>query len=123
MDGLASLFILLILGLSMAGLGAPAVSLPMQPGAPPFTISVAGLLTLATAVASCVLTEHWICRASGKPSTIGDWSAVITGLLYGLTLPPGRPLWMVAAGGILAVADYLSRQAVAEGGDPVGVGR
>ncbi len=28
----------------------------------------------------------------------------ITGLLYGLTLPPGLPLWMTAAGGFIAVA-------------------
>ena len=28
----------------------------------------------------------------------------ITGLLYGLTLPPGLPLWMVAVGGVVAVA-------------------
>nr|MDJ0866839.1 RnfABCDGE type electron transport complex subunit D [Myxococcota bacterium] len=34
----------------------------------------------------------------------GDWSIAITGLLYGLTLPPGLPLWMVAVGGVVSVA-------------------
>ena len=53
---------------------------------------------------SCVLTEHVICRAAGKPTTVGDWSVTITGLLYGLTLPPGLPLWMVAVGGVIGVA-------------------
>jgi len=41
---------------------------------------------------------------SKKESTISDWSAVVTGLLYGLTLPPGLPLWMVALGGFVAIA-------------------
>ncbi|UCF67909.1 MAG: RnfABCDGE type electron transport complex subunit D [Acidobacteriota bacterium] len=62
------------------------------------------LLTLGTALVSCVLTEHLLCVLSGRESTIGDWSVTITGLLYGLTLPPGLPLWMVAVGGVVAVA-------------------
>ena len=69
-----------------------------------FAFGLAGLLTLSMALASCVLTEHLICRASGKPSTVGDWSVTITGLLYGLTLPPSLPLWMVAVGGVICVA-------------------
>jgi electron transport complex protein RnfD len=69
-----------------------------------FAFGLAGLLTLSMALASCVLTEHLICRAAGKPTTIGDWSVTITGLLYGLTLPPNLPLWMVAVGGVICVA-------------------
>ena len=69
-----------------------------------FAFGLAGLLTLCMALASCVLTEHLICRASGKPTTVGDWSVTITGLLYGLTLPPSLPLWMVAVGGVICVA-------------------
>jgi len=61
------------------------------------------LLTLLTAVASCLLTEHLACRLAGRESALGDWSAAITGLLYGLTLPPGLPLWMVAVGGVFGV--------------------
>ena len=69
-----------------------------------FAFGLAALLVLATAVGSCLLTEHLICRWTGRPTTVGDWSVTITGLLYGLTLPPGLPLWMVAVGGIVAVA-------------------
>ena len=69
-----------------------------------FAFGLAGILTLSVALASCVLTEHVICRASGKPTTIRDWSVTITGLLYGLVLPPGLPLWMVAVGGVISVA-------------------
>lgn len=63
----------------------------------------AALLVLATSVVSCVAAEHALCRLNRQPSTVGDWSAVITGLLYGLVLPPSLPLWMVACGGVIAI--------------------
>lgn len=68
------------------------------------TFGLSALALLLTATASCVLTEHVICRLSGKESTVGDYSAVITGLLFGLTLPPGFPLWMTAVGGVICIA-------------------
>ena len=68
-----------------------------------YAFGFAALLILATATLSCVVTEDVLCRITGKPSTVGDWSVAITGLLYGLTLPPDLPLWMVAVGGIFAV--------------------
>jgi electron transport complex protein RnfD len=69
-----------------------------------YSFGLAGFLTIGMAVLSCVVTEHLLCIASGKPSTVGDWSVTITGLLYGLTLPPSLPLWMVAVGGVICVA-------------------
>ena len=69
-----------------------------------YAFGLAALLTLLAALGSCILTEHLICRAAGKPTTVGDWSVTITGILYGLILPPGLPLWMVAVGGVISVA-------------------
>jgi electron transport complex protein RnfD len=69
-----------------------------------YAFGTGAALVLATAVMSCVLTEHVLCKATRKASTVSDWSVAITGLLYGLTLPPDLPLWMVAVGGIFAVA-------------------
>ncbi|MDX1734418.1 MAG: RnfABCDGE type electron transport complex subunit D, partial [Halioglobus sp.] len=69
-----------------------------------YLFGLPALLVLLTATGSCVATEHLLCRAGGRPTTVGDWSVVITGLLYGLTLPPGLPLWMVAIGGVIGVA-------------------
>ncbi len=66
-----------------------------------FGISVLALLVVSTL--SCVLTEHVLCRAAGRPSSIQDSSVIITGILLGLTLPPGFPLWMTAVGGFIAV--------------------
>jgi electron transport complex protein RnfD len=68
-----------------------------------FAFGLAALLILITAVSSCLVTEHLLCRWTGRATTVGDWSVVITGLLYGLILPPSLPLWMVVAGGVIAV--------------------
>ncbi len=68
-----------------------------------YAFGTMALLTISTALAACLVTEALACRLSGEDSTLGDWSVVITGLLYGLTLPPGLPLWMVAVGGVVAV--------------------
>ncbi len=68
-----------------------------------YAFGLAALLTLAVAVGSCVGTEHWVSKRTGGRSTVGDWSATITGLLYGLTLPPGLPLWMTAMGGAICI--------------------
>jgi len=69
-----------------------------------YSFGLAALLTLLAAVLSCLLTEHLMCRLNGQPTTVGDWSVTITGLLYGLTLPPALPLWMVVCGGVIGVA-------------------
>lgn len=57
------------------------------------------LLVVVASVAGALITE----RAFGKGGTIGDGSAVITGVLLGLTLPAGLPLWMAALGGFIAI--------------------
>lgn len=69
-----------------------------------YAFGLTGLLTLGFAVGSCAATEHFIAKWSGRPTTVGDGSVVITGLLYGMTLPPGLPLWMTVVGGVIAVA-------------------
>jgi len=67
-----------------------------------FGISAFALI-LVSALA-CVGTEQLFCRLSNKPSTVGDFSAVISGILLALTLPPGFPLWMAALAGFVGIA-------------------
>lgn len=62
------------------------------------------LALLLGTTAACAATEHLICKLSGKPSTVNDWSAVITGMLLALTLPPACPVWMAALGGGFGIA-------------------
>jgi len=68
-----------------------------------YVFGLTALITLTAATLSCLLTEHLLCRWRGETSTIGDWSVAITGILYGLTLPPGLPVWMVILGGVIGV--------------------
>lgn len=69
-----------------------------------YAFGLSALMLLITTTFSAVLTEHVLCRLNRKESTVSDWSAVITGLLLGLTLPPGLPLWMAFVGGVISIA-------------------
>lgn len=69
-----------------------------------YAFGINALLVILTALIACVVTEHLLNKFSNRSSTISDWSAVITGLLLGLTLPPIFPLWMTFIGGVLAIA-------------------
>lgn len=68
-----------------------------------WAFGVAAATVLLTATLSCLAAEHLACRAAGRPTTIGDGSAAVTGLLLGLSLPPSLPLWMAAFGGSVAI--------------------
>lgn len=64
----------------------------------------AELLVLAVSVASCVLLEWAITKyLLKKPSTIGDFSAVVTGLLLAMNLPATTPWWIVFVGAVIAI--------------------
>ena len=62
----------------------------------------AWLLVIVT-VAAAVLSEYIWEKLMHKPVTIGDLSAVVTGLLLALNLPPTLPLWMGALGSVFAI--------------------
>ena len=55
-------------------------------------------------VASCVAAEYLSCAVLKKPSSVGDLSCIVTGLLLSFNLPAGLPLWMAAIGGVVAIA-------------------
>ena len=62
------------------------------------------LLVLGVSVASCVLLEWAITKyLLKKPSTVGDLSAVITGILLALNLPYTTPWWVVFVGAVVAI--------------------
>ena len=62
------------------------------------------LLILAVSVASCVLLEWAITKYMLKaPSTIGDMSAVVTGLLLAMNLPSTTPWWVVFIGALMSI--------------------
>lgn len=69
-----------------------------------YAFGISALTLIVTTTFFSVVTEYVIDLIEKKESTVGDYSAVITGLLLGLTLPPGFPIWMAALGGIVSIA-------------------
>ena len=62
------------------------------------------LLVLGVSVASCVLLEYLITRYMLKKAcTVGDMSAVVTGILLALNLPSTTPWWIVLIGAVVAI--------------------
>ena len=61
------------------------------------------LLVTAVCVAAAVLTEFLYQKGTKQTVTIGDWSAVVTGVLLAFNLPVSIPLWQAALGSIVAI--------------------
>ncbi len=61
------------------------------------------LVIVAATVASCVLSEYIYEKCMKLPITIGDLSAVVTGMILGLNMPPTIPVWMPMLGGVFAI--------------------
>ena len=66
-----------------------------------FGLKALVLILFTTLVA--VLAEVAFQRSIGKPVTVKDGSAAVTGILLALVLPPTLPLWMAGIGAIAAV--------------------
>ena len=60
-------------------------------------------LLVAVCIGSCVGFEALYQKCMGKKVTVGDFSAVVTGLLLALNLPPNLPIWMAIAGSAFAI--------------------
>lgn len=61
------------------------------------------LAVTATTVISCVLSEYISRKVMKRSNTIGDLSAVVTGVILAFNLPVSLPLWMAAVGGVVAI--------------------
>lgn len=62
------------------------------------------LVNIVAAVATAMACEYVMRKLMGREPTLGDFSAVVTGLLLALVLPPTVPFWWVMIGVIIAVA-------------------
>ena len=65
---------------------------------------VHALLIILMSVVSAVLTEFVFNAVTGKENTLRDGSAVLTGLLLALCLPPQAPLYIPYIGAVFAIA-------------------
>lgn len=69
-----------------------------------YQFGLSALTLIFVVTLSTVLTELLFNHLANKKNTLNDYSAVITGILLALTLPPGFPLWMGAVAGFVAIA-------------------
>ena len=68
-----------------------------------YNFGMHAVLLIGVTVISCVATEFIYEILMKKEVTIGDFSAVVTGLLLALNLPPMAPWWIGLVGGIFAI--------------------
>lgn len=68
-----------------------------------FLFGMRAALVIAVAVLAAVAAEWIFEKITKRRNTIGDLSAVVTGLLLSLNMPPHIPLWMVVVGSAFAI--------------------
>ena len=68
-----------------------------------YNFGINALTVIVVTIAACVLTEYFYCKFMKMTNTIGDYSAVITGLLLAYNLPAGFPIWMAIVGSVFAI--------------------
>ena len=68
-----------------------------------YQFGLKALCILLVTVAGCVLSEYVYESLMGKPITIMDGSALVTGMILALNMPPEIPLWIPLLGGIFAI--------------------
>ncbi|MBO5552042.1 MAG: RnfABCDGE type electron transport complex subunit D [Lachnospiraceae bacterium] len=84
-------------------MGAVALALLPSSVAGVVLYGVHALFVLAVSVACAVLSEYVFERITRRPVTINDLSAVVTGLLIGLNMPPEVPLFVPALGSVFGI--------------------
>jgi electron transport complex protein RnfD len=63
------------------------------------------LINVALAIASCIAFEAIIIKLRQRPVAfyLRDWSAVVTGVLIGVSLPAYCPWWLIVSGSFVAI--------------------
>ena len=68
-----------------------------------YNFGLPALIMMVSTTAAAVLTEYVYEKLRHKKVTVGDFSAVVTGILLGLNMPPTAPWWMGALGSVFAI--------------------
>lgn len=68
-----------------------------------YQFGLKALLIILFTVASCMLCEYVYLSLMGKTVTVSDGSALVTGLILALNMPPSIPLWIPVLGGAFAI--------------------
>ncbi len=68
-----------------------------------YLFGIPALRVISVCVAASLITEWAMLKILKRPDSVLDGSAVITGLLLALNLPPQSPNWMVVTGAVFAI--------------------
>ena len=68
-----------------------------------FIFGYRSLVVVSVSVICCVLFEYLFQKLCKRTVTVGDLSAVVTGILLGFNLPVSIPLWQVIFGALVAI--------------------
>ena len=68
-----------------------------------YVFGLRALLLTAVCVASCVVFEFCIRKLMKRDNTVGDLSAVVTGVILAMNLPVTLPIWMAVIGSFVAI--------------------
>ncbi len=69
-----------------------------------YYFGIGAAIVIATSIVGCIAAEYLITRYMlGRKPSIGNLSAVLTGLLLALNLPSNIPVWMVLIGCVVAI--------------------
>jgi electron transport complex protein RnfD len=68
-----------------------------------YNFGLRGLFITLVSVISCIVVEAISQKALGRPVTIRDGSAVLTGILMAFVIPPGVPYWLPIIGAVGAI--------------------
>jgi electron transport complex protein RnfD len=68
-----------------------------------YYFGIPALITILVSILSAVAAEYFVQKARGIKVTIADGSAVLTGLLLAMCLPPSLPYYMTAVGAAFSI--------------------
>jgi electron transport complex protein RnfD len=68
-----------------------------------YVFGLRGLLVTLVSVISCMAVEAISQKALGRPVSVSDGSAALTGVLMAFVIPPGVPYWLPIIGAVAAI--------------------
>lgn len=68
-----------------------------------YNFGLYALTLIVVSVGFAVASEYFFCWFAGRPIAVRDGSALLTGLLIALNMPPAAPLWLPILGSVFAV--------------------
>jgi electron transport complex protein RnfD len=68
-----------------------------------YNFGINALTVIVVTIAACIITEYLYNKLMKKPQSVGDLSAVVTGLLLAYNVPANLPIWMAILGGVFAI--------------------